>query len=129
MTNRAHGTFDVKLNPQQDTVGDPTVGRLSIDKTFFGDLQGTSQGQMLAVGTALPDSAGYVAMERVVGTLNGRAGTFALQHNGIMTRGVGTLTVTVVPDSGTDALTGLSGSMNIIITDVHSYEFDYTLPD
>lgn len=131
MPTQATGTFQVTLNPQQDTdgVGDPAVGRLAIEKQFDGDLQAISKGQMLAVGTTIPDSAGYVAIERVVGTLNGRRGSFALQHNGIMTRGVGQLSVTVVPDSGTDELVGLAGSMNIIIADgKHSYELEYTLP-
>lgn len=130
MPTRATGTFQVKLDPQppQDNIGDPTIGRLAIEKQFDGDLQATSKGQMLAVGTSIPDSAGYVAIERVVGTLHGRTGTFALQHNGIMTRGVGQLTVTVVPDSGTGDLVGLAGTMNIVIADgKHSYEFDYTL--
>ena len=103
MTTEASGTFDVKLIPQalEENVGDPSVGRLSIDKQFHGDLEATSKGQMLAAGTDVADSAGYVALERVVGTLHGRSGTFALQHSGTMTRGAPTLLITVVPDSGT----------------------------
>jgi len=82
----------------------------------------------LAVMTDVKGSAGYVAMERVHGTLDGRSGTFALQHSGTMTRGEGQLSVTVVPDSGTGQLAGLSGTMSINIADgEHSYEFDYTL--
>ena len=129
MTTHAGGTFEVKLNPQvDDKVGDPTVGRLSIDKHFHGDLTGTSKGQMLATRTAVEGSAGYVAIERVNGTLNGRTGTFALQHSGTMTRGVPQLSVTVVPDSGTGQLVGLAGKMTINIADgKHSYEFEYTL--
>jgi Protein of unknown function (DUF3224) len=125
----ASGTFEVKLTPQaDDQVGDPTVGRMSIEKLFQGDLEGTSKGQMLAVMTEVKGSAGYVAMERVSGTLGGRSGTFALQHSGTMTRGEAQLTVTVVPDSGTGQLAGLSGKMSINIADgQHSYEFDYTL--
>jgi hypothetical protein len=126
----ANGTFDVQLKPQSDAenVGDPTVGRLSLDKQFHGDLEATSKGQMLAVSTEIDGSAGYVAMERVNGTLHGRSGTFALQHNGIMTRGAPQLTITVVPDSGTGELVGLAGSMMINITDGnHFYEFEYTL--
>src|SRR2546421_13066124 len=100
MTNHASGTFDVKLQPQaDDKVGDPTVGRLSIDKQFHGDLAATSKGQMLAVRTDVEGSAGYVAMERVSGTLHGHSGTFALQHSGTLTRGASQLSVTVVPDS------------------------------
>jgi hypothetical protein len=126
----ASGTFDVQLKPQSDdeNVGDPTVGRLSLDKQFHGDLDATSKGQMLAVRTEIDGSAGYVAMERVNGTLHGRSGTFALQHNGIMTRGAPQLTITVVPDSGTGELVGLAGSMMINIADGnHFYEFEYTL--
>lgn len=130
VTNHASGTFDVKLNPQapEDSVGDPTVGRMSIDKQFHGDLEGTSKGQMLATTTDVKGSAGYVAMERVKGTLHGRSGTFSLQHSGTMTRGTPQLIITVVPDSGTDQLVGLAGTMTINIVDgKHFYEFDYTL--
>jgi hypothetical protein len=128
--NHASGTFEVKLNPQEDPVGDPTVGRMSIDKQFQGDLEGTSRGQMLAVRTDIPGSAGYVAMERVIGTLQGRNGTFALQHTGIMTRGTPQLTVTVVPDSGTGQLVGLVGTMTIdIVEGKHFYKFEYTLTE
>jgi hypothetical protein len=125
----ASGTFEVKLKPQaDDSVGDPTVGRMSIDKQFRGDLEATSKGQMLAVQSDVKGSAGYVAMERVIGTLGGRTGTFALQHTGTMNRGVPGLSVTVVPDSGTGELAGISGTMNIIIADgKHSYEFEYTI--
>jgi hypothetical protein len=132
VAKQAKGTFEVKLVPQaaEEKVGDPTVGRMSIDKQFHGDLEGTSKGQMLAAMTEVKGSAGYVAMERVDGTLQGRKGTFALQHSGSMNRGVPQLSVTVVPDSGTGQLVGLAGKMTIIITEgKHSYEFDYTLPD
>jgi hypothetical protein len=130
MTTEASGTFEVKLLPQnpEENVGDPTVGRLSIDKQFHGDLEAISKGQMLAVATAVADSAGYVALERVVGTLHGRSGTFALQHSGTMTRGAPTLLITVVPDSGTGELTGLSGNMTInIVNEQHFYNFEYML--
>jgi hypothetical protein len=124
----ATGTFEVKLKPQTDDAGDPTVGRMSIDKEFHGDLEATSNGQMLAVRGDVKGSAGYVAMERVVGTLAGKTGTFALQHTGTMNRGVPEQSVTVVPDSGTADLVGLSGKMTIKIADgKHSYELDYTL--
>jgi hypothetical protein len=87
VTNHAKGTFEVKLNPQVDAdVGNPTVGRMSIDKQFDGDLKGASKGQMLAVSTEVNGSAGYVGMERVNGTLHGRSGTFAFQHSGTMNR-------------------------------------------
>lgn len=131
MTKQASGTFDVKMNPQapEDNVGDPTVGRMALDKQFHGDLEATSKGQMLAVSsTEVQGSAGYVAMERVNGTLHGRKGTFALQHSGVMTRSTPQLSITVVPDSGTDELVGLAGKMTINIIDgKHLYEFEYTV--
>ena len=119
MTTRAKGTFDVKLTPQTDDEksGEATLGRLSIDKQFHGDIEAVSKGQMLTAGTAVQGSAGYVAIERVSGALHGRSGTFVLQHSGIMTRGTPQLTITVVPDSGTGQLTGLTGKMEILMTD------------
>ena len=132
MTKHATGTFEVNLNPQavEEKVGDPTVGRMSIDKQFHGDIEGTSKGQMLVTGTEVQGSAGYVAMERVTSTLHGHTGTFALQHSGMMTRGTPQLSVTVVPDSGTGELVGLAGKMTINIVDgKHLYEFEYTLPE
>lgn len=132
MTSHASGTFEVKMIPQapEDGVGDPTVGRMSLDKQFRGDLEAVSRGQMLAVMTSVEGSAGYVAMERVEGRLGGRNGTFALQHSGTMTRGVPQLTITVVPDSGTGELAGLAGKMAINISDgKHSYDFEYTLAE
>ncbi len=132
VTIRASGTFEVQLNPQapEDDVGDPTVGRMSIDKQFHGDLEATSKGQMLAVRTDVEGSAGYVAMERVTGTLHGRSGAFTLQHSGTMTRDAQQLSVTVVPDSGAGELVGLAGKMTIDIVDgKHFYVFDYTLAE
>ena len=130
MTTRATGTFDVQLTPQApETEGDTSLGRLPLDKQVHGDLQATSKGQMLTGMTATKGSAGYVAIEKVEGTLAGRAGSFILQHRGIMDRGTPTLLVTVVPDSGTGALEGLTGTMTIEITGgEHRYTFDYTLP-
>ena len=127
----ARGTFEVKLAPQpiaHEHAGVP-LGRLSIDKEFRGDLVGTSKGEMLTAMTSVKESAGYVAIERVIGTLQGRSGSFALQHSGTMTRGVPSLLITVVPDSGTEGLAGLAGTMTILIAGgKHSYEFEYTLP-
>jgi hypothetical protein len=132
VTTHATGTFDVKLNPLSiaDTAVSAVLGRMSIDKQFHGDLDGSSTGEMLTAGTSIRNSAGYVAVERVTGTLQGRSGSFILQHSATMTRGVGTLSITVVPDSGTDQFVGLTGSMTIIIAPggKHSYEFDYMLP-
>jgi hypothetical protein len=130
MANRASGTFEVKISPQDDKTGDPTLGRMSLEKQFHGDLEATSKGQMLTAGTAVQGSAGYVAIERVSGTLKGHSGTFALQHSGTMTRGTPQLTITVVPDSGTGQLAGLAGRMTIEIAGgKHSYEFEYTLAE
>ena len=135
MPAHASGPFDVKLAPlQDDKIGDPTIGRMSIDKQFHGDLEATSKGQMLTAMTEVKGSAGYVAIERVTGTLRtskgDRNGSFALLHRGIMTRGAPELSVTVVPDSGTGQLTGLTGTMTIhIVEGKHSYDFDYTLPE
>ena len=128
--NNAHGTFDVKLAPQTPyDSSEGAVGRMSIDKQFHGDLIASSKGEMLAIMSgSVKESAGYVAMEKVTGALQGRNGSFALQHSGTMNRGVQSLTLTVVPDSGTGDLVGLSGAMKIIITDgKHFYDFDYTI--
>jgi len=127
---RARGDFVVTLTPQStdEITGASTLARLAIDKQFTGDLIGVSKGEMLSAGTPTKGSAGYVAIERVSGALHGRTGTFVLQHNGTMTRGSPELTVSVVPDSGSGELTGLSGTMRIIIEGKrHSYEFDYTI--
>jgi hypothetical protein len=131
VTMHASGTFDVKLTPQAAEDGaDAGLGRMSIDKQFHGDLEGTSKGVMLSsAATVVKGSGGYVAMERVTGTLKGRAGSFVLQHSGTMTRGTPQLSVTVVPDSGTDQLEGITGTFTIKIDQgKHSYEFEYTLP-
>ncbi len=133
MTQRASGTFEVKLTPQasDDTAsGSATLGRMTLDKQLYGDLEATSKGQMLSAMTNVEGSAGYVAIERVSGTLHGRTGTFVLQHSGTMTGGAQQLSVSVVPDSGTNQLAGLSGTMTINIADgKHSYDFEYTLAE
>lgn len=128
MVTNAKGRFDVKLTPEVDTSGDSVVGRMTIDKQFHGDLEGTSKGLMVMAGTSVQGSAGYVAIEKVTGSLQGKTGTFYLQHNGIMNRGDGQLSIVVIPDSGTDELTGLSGTFNIKIDNgEHSYDFNYTI--
>ena len=129
---RAVGRFDVKSTPhppygEADGV---ILGRMSIAKDFHGDLVGTGSVEMLAARTAVAGSAGYVAIERVVGSLGGRSGSFVLQHTGTMNRGVPSLSVTVVPDSGSGALAGLTGTFSIEIAGgVHSYIFDYELSE
>ena len=132
MTTRATGPFDVKIAPQGPDIPDaPMLGRMSIDKQYHGDLDATGVGQMLTAGTELKASGVYVAVERVSGTLNGRQGTFLLHHRGVMTRGTPDLAISVVPDSGTGGLAGLTGTMAIVIEPggKHSYDFEYALPD
>ena len=130
MANHAKGTFEVKLTPEEDKTGEAVVGRMTIDKQFHGDIDGTSKGLMVMAGTAVQGSAGYVALEKVTAVVNGRRGSFYLQHNGIMNRGEGTLSVVVIPDSGTDELTGLTGSLKITIEDgKHFYDFEYSIAE
>ncbi len=128
MMQHAKGTFDVKVIPQENRTGVATLGHLLLEKQLQGDLQGSSTGQMLAAQTAVEGSAGYVAIERFTGTLHGRSGSFILQHIGQMGRGQMQLTVTVLPDSGTEQLQGLTGTLRIIIEGgKHYYELDYSL--
>ncbi len=125
----ATGTFEVKLVPQgaEDKGEGSTLGRLSLDKQFHGDLEGTGKGEMLTGLTDVKGSAGYVAIERVTGTLHGRRGSFVLLHRGIMSQGAQDLTIMVVPDSGAGELAGLSGTLEIKIVDgKHSYDLEYT---
>ena len=132
MSTRIRGEFDVKMIPQpaEDAAAGQHIGRMLLDKRYHGELEGDSQGQMLAFRSVVAGSAGYVAMERVEGMLGGRRGSFVLQHSGIMDRGTPQLTLQVVPDSGSDELTGLVGTMAIDIADgKHHYDFDYSLPE
>ena len=132
-THTATGPFDVKRAPQplSGVAEHSGLGRMSLDKRFHGALDAASTGEMLAFGSATSGSAGYVAMETVRGTLDGRAGSFVLQHSSTMTRGEPAQSITVVPDSGTEALAGLTGRMVVEIAPggAHSYRFDYALPD
>jgi hypothetical protein len=126
------GTFDVSLKPLDVTVpgtDEVTFGRMSIDKTFTGELSASSKGEMLSIMTPVTGSAGYVAIEQVSGTLAGRQGRFVLQHFGTMNRGQERLILEVVPDSGTGELSGLTGKMAINVgSGKHSYDFEYELP-
>ncbi len=126
---KASGTFVVKLNALAfEDAPSEMLARRSIDKQFQGALEGTSKGMMISAGTSTRGSAGYVAIEQVSGALDGRRGTFVLQHHATMNRGVPSLSIAVVPDSGTDELVGLSGTMGITVTDgKHFYDFEYTL--
>ncbi|MFZ6731930.1 DUF3224 domain-containing protein [Undibacterium sp. Ji42W] len=130
-THKVNGTFDVKLNPQAAAPGieSAKLGRMTIDKQFHGELEAHSLGEMMSAMAEVKGSAGYVAIERVTGTLAGKKGSFVLMHTGIMNRGQPQLTIQVVPDSGTDELTGISGSMGIDIKEgQHFYSFEYSLP-
>ena len=130
--SHAVGTFEVTMKPEtlSEVATASGLGRMSLQKVFHGQLEATSAGEFLSAVGGVKGSAGYVAMERVTGTLDGMAGTFVLQHTGTMTRGEPSLSVTVVPDSGTEELIGLQGSMKIDIVDrVHHYQFSYSLGD
>ena len=131
MTQTARGEFVVSMKPLTFEGADPDfmLGRMSIDKEISGDLTASTMGQMLSAMTSTGGSAGYVAIERVAGVLNGKRGTFVLQHTGTMNRGTPSLVVTVVPDSGTEELVGLEGEFKINIEEgKHFYEFTYRLP-
>jgi hypothetical protein len=128
---RAAGLFDVKMTPQAPSPGtEPAkLGRLVLEKHYHGDLAASGIGEMLSVRTEVQGSAGYVALERVTGTLGGRSGSFVLQHSGTMDRGAPSLQLAVVPDSGTGELTGLAGTMTIDVDQgTHRYTMDYVLP-
>ncbi len=130
MTEEASGSFEVQLSPQalHHDPGEAKLGRMSIDKKFSGDLEGTSQGEMLSAMTGVQGSAGYVAIELVTGTLHGKSGSFVLQHSSTMERGAPEQNVTVVPDSGTGELEGLAGRMTIDVGGgAHTYTFEYML--
>ena len=122
------GEFDVKINPADS--GDPQMGMMLLDKTYRGELHGTGKGRMLTGMTSIKDSAGYVAIERIEGELNGKKGSFLIQHSGTMAKGRQSLTISVIPDSGTGDLVGIEGEMQIRIVDrKHFYDFEYSLPD
>lgn len=133
MPNNVSGPFEVKIAPQTlaEAGTDSGLGRMSLAKQFHGELEATSVGEMLtAMSASVQGSGAYVAVERVTGTLGGRSGSFALQHSGVMNRGVPQLTINVVPDSGTGELSGITGKLNIRIESggKHFYDFEYELP-
>lgn len=131
MSTVAGGSFVVEIKPQGEanTAEGGSLGRMSLDKTFVGDLVGTGKGEMLTAMTAVKGSAGYVAIERVSGVLHGRAGSFVLQHTGTMSAGAQQLSITIVPDSGTGALAGIAGVFRLKIEGgQHEYELEYSLP-
>jgi len=130
LSDRVSGVFDVKVTAQDDESGDPLLNRMLLDKQYHGDLNATAKGQMLTAGTEVKGSGAYVAIEKVSGTVKGQAGSFVLQHSGTMNQGAPQLLITVVPDSGTGQLKGISGKLNINIAPdgKHSYDFEYALP-
>ena len=131
MSAIAKGSFTVELKPQAEpnAADGVSLGRMSLDKRFEGDLIAVGKGEMLTALTAVKGSAGYVAIERVTGTLHGRSGSFVFQHAGTMNQGVQQLSIGVVPGSGTGALTGITGNFTLNIVDgKHLYEFEYSLP-
>ena len=132
MTNQATGTFEVKVKPlaEDEKVPGVVVGRMSIDKQWKGDIEGTSKGEMMTASTPVKGSAGYVAVEIVSAALKGRSGTFTLLHHATMkNEGDFKMMINVIPDSGTGGLAGLAGTLTIMIEGAkHSYRFDYTLP-
>ncbi len=130
MTNHATGPFDVRITAQEDKPAEPQLNRMTLDKQYRGDMQGTGKGQMLTASTDVKGSGAYVAIERFTGTLKGVSGSFVLQHSGTMVQNAPHLTITVVPDSGTEDLKGITGKMtiNIAADGSHTYEFEYTLP-
>ena len=128
---RAAGSFTVSIRPLQnpEVTAGSTLGRMSVEKQFAGDLVASGRGEMLTAMTDVAGSAAYVAIERVSGVLQGRRGSFVFQHTGTMTHGAQRLSITVVPDSGVDKLAGIEGTFTINIVDSqHFYEFDYSLP-
>ena len=128
MTQHATGTFEVKLTPLDDKAGDASMGRMTFEKQWQGEMQGTSSGQMLTGGDVKTGSAGYVAMEKFTGSVKGRKGTLLFQHAATMTSGKGDLTITVVPSSGTEELKGISGQLTIKIEhSKHFYDFEYSI--
>ncbi len=127
----AKGTFTVEMKPQAEpsAVEGVSLGRVSLEKRFEGDLVGTGNGVMLTALTPVKGSAGYVAIERVTGALHGRSGSFVFQHSGSMNRDGQQLSIAVVPDSGTGALVGICGTFKLnILEGKHFYEFEYSLP-
>lgn len=131
MTRNATGTFEVDMKPQGegDAAEGSSLGRMSLDKRFSGDLEAIGRGEMLAARSDIPTSAAYVAIERVSGSLHGREGSFVLVHKGVMTQEKQQLVIEVVPDTGTGQLKGLAGSLAIRIEGgQHHYELEYRLP-
>ena len=129
-TMHATGPFEVKITPQVDAAENAPFARMPSDKQYHGDLEAAASGLMLSAGSPQKGTAGYVAMEKVTGSLGGKTGSFVLQHNGTMNGSNRELTITVTPGSGTGQLEGIGGAMSVEIASdgKHSYKFEYTLP-
>ncbi|CUI06674.1 DUF3224 domain-containing protein [Massilia antarctica] len=126
----AKGTFEITMQapPSGEGAGRVSLGRMLIDKYYSGDLIGIGQGEMLSAGNPAAGSAGYVAIEHVTGTLDGMSGSFALQHAGTMHAGASHLSISIVPGSGTEGLSGIQGKFKLDIVDSkHYYELEYTM--
>ena len=133
MPHHAEGPFDVKTLPLpagEATTG-AALGRFSLDKQYHGALEATGKGEMLSSGSPQTGSAGYVAIEEVIGSLDGRKGSFALQHWGTLNAGEAELRIEIVPGSGSGELAGIAGTLTIDIASggKHTYALDYTLPE
>jgi hypothetical protein len=131
MPQRASGPFQVTMKPATapEEAGATTIGRMLLEKQYSGDLVGSGRGEMLTAMTSTKGSAAYAAIERVSGTLDGKSGSFVLQHAGTMNRGADQLSISIVPDSGTEQLTGIAGTLAIrMVERQHFYELDYVLP-
>lgn len=130
MSRVAKGSFQVRMTPaaEPDAAHGVALGRLTLEKSFDGELVATSAGTMLTAMTPVQGSAVYVAIERVTGTLDGREGSFVMHHSGVMARGAQSLAIAIVPDSGTGQLAGIAGTMRIVIENKqHFYELEYAL--
>lgn len=124
------GTFDVSTRPEPpfSTEDGVLLGRMEFDKVFQGALDATSVVYMTYARTPVDSSAGYVAVERIVGSVEGRAGSFVVLHTGLMNEGDLSLEVPIVPKSGTGELVGITGSMTIEESDgEHIYALSYRL--
>ena len=127
---KIRGSFEVQMQPEPpfDSADGVVLGRMRVDNTFSGPLTAKSKVEMLSVRTPIADSAGYVAIERITGTLDGKSGSFSVVHLGLSRRGEKSLTIEIVPDSGTGDLRGIGGEMSIDVVDGrHDYELSYAL--
>lgn len=129
MSQHATGAFTIDIwnaQPYDERDG-VTLTRAHVTKTFHGEIEGTSTAELLLVGTAVEGSAAYVGIERVTAAVNGHAGSFILKHNAVSAHGAQVGEWTIVPDSGSGALRGISGTARIEIgpDGSHTLALDY----